>query len=67
MELSDVIRRAWQDAEFKARLLNAPRETLEEALSVVLPPDLTVFIHEQKPTEVHLILPPPPDGGDEIP
>ncbi len=28
MELSDVIRRAWQDAEFKARLLNAPRETL---------------------------------------
>jgi hypothetical protein len=61
MELDDLIRRAWQDAEFKRQLLDAPRATLEAALGVVLPDELQIYIHEQTPTEVHLVLPMRPE------
>ena len=61
MELSDVIKRAWQDAGFKHQLLSAPRATLEAALSVTLPAGLTVYIHEQTSTDLHLVLPMPPE------
>ena len=64
MELSDIIRRAWRDAEFKQRLLAAPRATLEASLGVSLPQELVIYVHEQTPTEVHLVLPMPPDGFD---
>jgi hypothetical protein len=62
MELSDIICRAWRDAEFKQRLLAEPRATLEAVLDVSLPQDLVIHIHEQTPTEVHLVLPMPPEG-----
>ena len=61
MELSDIIRRAWRDAEFKQGLLAAPRATLESLLGVTLPQDLVIYIHEQTPTEMHLVLPMPPE------
>ena len=64
MELSDLIRRAWQDAEFKRALLSAPRATLEEALGVTLPAGLHIYIHEQTPTDLHLVLPMPPEELD---
>ena len=62
MELSDLIKRAWQDAEFKRKLLSEPRTTLEGALGVTLPAGLNIYIHEQTPTDLHLILPMPPEG-----
>jgi hypothetical protein len=65
MDLSDIIRYAWRDAEFKQRLLTAPRATLEALLGVTLPPDLVIHIHEQTATEMHLVLPLPPEGFDQ--
>ena len=64
MELSDLIKRAWQDAEFKRQLLSDPRATLEGALGVSLPAGLNVYIHEQTPTDLHLVLPMPPEDPD---
>ena len=61
MELTDIIRRAWRDAEFKRQLLADPRAVLERELGVALPAGVQVYIHEQTPAEVHLILPPPPE------
>jgi hypothetical protein len=60
MELSDLIRRAWEDPEFKRRLLSQPRATIEDALGVTLPAGLNVYVHEQTPTDLHLVLPMPP-------
>jgi hypothetical protein len=60
MELSEIIRRAWSDPVFKQRLLEDPRGVLEATLGVVLPAELKIHIHEQTPTEVHLILPTAP-------
>jgi hypothetical protein len=64
MELSDLIKRAWQDAEFKRQLLSDPRATLEAALGVTLPAGLHICIHEQTPTDLHLVLPMPPEELD---
>jgi len=64
MELSDLIKRAWQDAEFKRQLLSDPRPTLEGALGTALPAGLNIHIHEQTPTDLHLVLPMPPEDPD---
>ena len=64
MELSDLIKRAWQDTEFKRALLSDPRTTLEKALGVSLPAGLRIYIHEQTPTDLHLVLPMPPEELD---
>lgn len=65
MELSDIIRRAWSDSVFKQRLLEDPRGVLEETLGIVFPVELKIHIHEQTPTEVHLILPAAPGQSCE--
>ena len=65
MELSDLIKRAWADVEFKRALLGDPRTTIEGALGVTLPPGLNIYIHEQTPTDLHLILPMPPEAPQE--
>jgi hypothetical protein len=64
MELSDLIKRAWQDVEFKQQLLSDPRATLEGALGLTLPAGLHIYIHEQTPTDLHLVLPMPPEDPD---
>lgn len=72
MELSDLIKRAWQDVEFKRALLSTPRAALEDALGITFPAGLNIYIHEQTPTDLHLVLPmapedPPPTGiSDEM-
>jgi hypothetical protein len=63
MELSDLIKRAWQDAEFKRMLLADPRTTIEEVLGITLPAGLHIHVHEQAPTDLHLILPMPPEDS----
>lgn len=65
MEMNEIIERAWQDPEFKQRLLAEPKRTIEEALGITLPEEIEIFIHEQTPTTLHLILPLKPEGAGE--
>ena len=62
MDLTALIQRAWDDPEFKARLLAEPKRTLEEALGIQLPEEIEIFIHEQTPTRLHLLLPMKPEN-----
>ncbi len=55
-----LIRRANRDAGFRKRLLEDPRQALEEAFGVRLAPDQRVFVHEASETETHLVLLPRP-------
>jgi len=64
MEMHEIITRAWQDEAFKQKLLAQPKSTIEEMLGVTLPEDIEIFIHEQTPTKLHLILPMKPDNGE---
>ena len=57
MELQDIISKAWEDETYKNTLLQHPKETIEKELAIVLPKEVEIFIHEQTPTQIHLILP----------
>ena len=58
-----VIAQAWNDDEFKAKLLSNPRAVLTDA-GLELPADLDVTVTESKPGAMHLVLPPRPSEGE---
>ena len=58
-----VIAQAWSDHEFKVKLLDNPREALADA-GIDVPADVDVIVTEQKPGEMHLVLPPKPAEGE---
>jgi len=64
MDLQKLITRAWEDEAFKQELLSNPRAAIEEALGVTLPEGIEIYVHEQTPTTVHLVLPMPPENPD---
>jgi len=64
MEMHEIIQRAWEDQAFKEKLLTDPKGTIEAELGVTLPEEIEIFIHEQTPTKLHLILPMKPDTGE---
>lgn len=52
-----IIARVMKDDAFRHRLLNNPRETLERELGVTLPQDVTIQVHEDTASTIHLVLP----------
>ena len=64
LDLQDLITKAWEDEAFKQELLNNPREAIEKALGVPLPEGIDIYVHEQTPTSVHLVLPLKPESLD---
>lgn len=62
MDFEKIILKAWEDEAFKRALLQDPRGCLESELGMKLPDGLQIFIHEQTPTCLHLILPMKPDA-----
>ena len=62
MDLQELITRAWEDKAFKQELLDNPRAAIEKALGVSLPEGIEIYVHEQTPTTVHLVLPMPPQS-----
>jgi hypothetical protein len=62
-----VVARAWSDDAFKQRLLSDPQAVLAEA-GLPVPPNVTLQVHEATPTDLHLVLPPPPPRreGDKL-
>ena len=53
-----IIDKAGEDAEFRAQLLRNPNAAITAATSVTLPDNLTITVHEESPTQAHLVLPP---------
>ena len=62
MDLQSIIIKAWQDEAFKQALLANPRAVLEQELGIAFPDEAEIFIHEQTPTQIHLVLPLKPEG-----
>lgn len=52
-----IVRRAWADPEFKARLLADPKAALGEELGVALPERLQVEVVEERPDLLCIVLP----------
>ena len=53
-----LISRAVEDADFRKRLIEKPRDTVEEELGVALGEDHEIHVHENTPTTTHLVVPP---------
>lgn len=54
---SRVVRRAWADAEYRARLLADPKAALAEELGVELPERLQVQVVEERSDFLCIVLP----------
>jgi hypothetical protein len=61
-----LISRAWRDPAFKKQLLADPRNTVEKAMGLTLPPGMTITVLEEGPTAMVLSLPAPPAADGEL-
>jgi hypothetical protein len=59
-----LISRAWEDDQFRKRLLADPRATLGEALGIEIPSSVSVKIQEESADALVLTLPAKPKGGE---
>ena len=59
-----IIAKAMKDEAFRQHLLKDPKQTLERELGVTIPQGVTIQIHEETPTNSHLVLPMKPLTGE---
>lgn len=57
-----IIKKAWEDPAYKKRLLNNPKEVVEEALQTIrpgakIPDNVEIYVHEETPGAIHIALP----------
>ncbi len=53
-----ILKKAAEDAGFRARLLASPKETIAREFGVTLDKDHTIHVHDETDTATHLVLPP---------
>lgn len=54
---SYLLSRALDSPEFRDRLLANPKETIENETGLRFPSTVAVFVHEEKLSELHVVLP----------
>ena len=55
---AEFIEKAAEDDAFRASLLDDPKAVIEGVLGSPMPESVSVTVHEESATEVHLVLPP---------
>ncbi len=55
-----ILSRAEEDAEFRARLIADPMATISHEFGADIPDGIDVVVHEESATSAHLVLPPSP-------
>ncbi|MCY3919608.1 MAG: NHLP leader peptide family RiPP precursor [Chloroflexi bacterium] len=54
---AQIMQRAAEDDEFRARLLADPKPVISAELGVAIPERFTIQVHEDDATSAHLVLP----------
>ncbi|CAM4149629.1 NHLP leader peptide family RiPP precursor [Saccharibacillus endophyticus] len=62
---TQVIQKAWEDPEFRARLLADPKSALRDAFGIELPDHIRLTAVEESANDFYLVIPPNP--SDIIP
>ena len=57
----EIVKRAMKDEAFRERLLSDAKATIQKEFGVEFPEAMTVRVHEDSPTVINLVLPPPLD------
>ncbi|MCY3689286.1 MAG: NHLP leader peptide family natural product precursor [Gammaproteobacteria bacterium] len=53
-----VITKAEEDAEFRAKLLKDPKAAIKDATGFTVPESINIHVLEDNPSDFHLVLPP---------
>ena len=53
-----IVGKATHDTDFRDRLLNDPKGSVEDELNVSIPASMSIKVHEDSATTAHLVLPP---------
>jgi hypothetical protein len=64
--LQEVVAEALADPQYREELVSNPKKVLKRKGLTGLE-NVNVTVHENTSTEVHLVLPPAPEPGDELP
>ena len=55
---AELIARVADDAEFRAQLLENPKQAIRQATGIAIPEDFTIQVHEESSMTAHVVLPP---------
>ena len=55
---AELVDRAVEDEAFRRRLFDDPKAAIKDALGVTVPKSMSIAVHEDTATTVHLVLPP---------
>ena len=58
---TQILTKAAEDSDFRARLLADPNATISTELDTTIPEGFNVVVHESSGTTAHLVLPPSPE------
>jgi Nitrile hydratase, alpha chain len=61
-----ITARAMKDDAFRQELLANPKAVLHHELGMTLPPGVSIQVHEDTPTILHLVLPMKPPAGEPV-
>ncbi|NOU65526.1 NHLP leader peptide family natural product precursor [Paenibacillus sp. LMG 31461] len=61
-----IIKKAWEDADFKARLLADPRSALKQDFGIEVPEDIELSVLAETPAHYALVIPPQPEELDQL-
>ncbi|GGD94300.1 NHLP leader peptide family RiPP precursor [Paenibacillus nasutitermitis] len=61
--LKQIIEKAWNEPDFKAKLLANPKAAIQEAFNVSVPDDINVTAVEETSKSFYLVIPPAPQEG----
>ena len=53
----EVVNKAGENPEFRARLLANPQDAIKETTGIEVPADVELFVHEESANSQHLVLP----------
>jgi len=54
-----IVSKAMKDEVFRQELLSNPKAAIERELGISIPQGVTIAVHEDTPTTLHLVLPMP--------
>ena len=57
---AQILSKAEEDGEFRARLIADPKAAISSEMGVAMPDGFDVAVHEDSATTAHLVLPPSP-------
>lgn len=57
----ELIKRCWEDDDFKNKLLADSKTVVEGLMGDKLPPGFSITVHEESQNQIHIVIPVRPD------